>query len=121
MNQNKRTTKTKETLPIIMFSPDGELLMNTKLSQSQITNSCLTAVAELTKDFDDEKFLRVVNAMAAVYHPAVVFGTKEELQKELDIENESLADVERNEEIDKQIAELKEKVKADVEKGKAEN
>lgn len=118
MNKNKNTTTKRDVTCILGLGPEG-VMINPGVPANDIINLCLNTVMSLTAKNSDDDVVRLFNAALASRNPELVFGTKEELQAELEAENAEItrlsSELVPNEELEADIAALREKVKADVE------
>ena len=114
MNRAKNTVSKKGTVALLGLTSDNNLVVNPGVATKDMINILLNAVMSLTAGNSDDDVVRLFNAALASRNPELVFGTKEELQAELEAQNEAM-EVCENADIDREIAELKEKVAKDIE------
>lgn len=114
MNKNKNTVSKRGTTALLGMTADNQLVINPAIQTHDAVNFMLNAVNALLAPFSDDDYMRVVNSFIGQRNPELVFGSREELEAEIRVQNEATRLCE-NPEIDAEIAELKEKVKKDVE------
>lgn len=118
MNKQKNLTTKRDVTCVLGLGKQG-IVINPGVPVKDVINLCLNTVLALTQGNSDDDVVRLFNAALASRNPELVFGTKEELQAELEAENKEIerlsSELVENESLESEIAELREKVKADVE------
>lgn len=113
MNKNKNTVSKRGTTALLGMTADNQLVINPAIQTHDAVNFMLNAVNALLAPFSDDDYMRVINSFIGQRNPELVFGTREELEAEIKAQEATY--ICENPEIDTAIAELKEKVKKDVE------
>lgn len=114
MNRNKNTASKKGTVALLGMTADNQLVINPAIQTKDAINFMLNAVNALLAPYDEDAYLSVINAFVAQRNPELVFGSREELEAEIRVQDAAVEGA-VNPKIDEEIAELKEKVKAHVE------
>ena len=114
MNSNKNVTTKNDTVALLGINSKG-LVVNPAVKTNDMINFCLNAVMALTAQSPVEDVERLLKAALATRSPEAVFGTKEELEAQLEAENAAIGTDAVNDEVDAEIIDLKERVAKHIE------